>query len=120
MEVGSALITDSARFISAKVDTSIFAQFGEDATAFVVYNTSGYSSSSVVTCEIEWSHRFFIQSEDPSAVFKQVSDRTHGEGYLVNSQGDRLDCTVEDLGYASVTSCHTIDLDSLIWRMHYG
>ncbi|WP_339248100.1 alpha-mannosidase [Paenibacillus sp. FSL F4-0243] len=98
MEVGSALITDSARFISAKVDTSIFAQFGEDATAFVVYNTSGYSSSSVVTCEIEWSHRFFIQSEDPSAVFKQVSDRTHGEGYLVNSQGDRLDCTVEDLG----------------------
>jgi alpha-mannosidase len=98
MEVGSALIAGSAKFISDKVDTSVFATFGEHATPFVVYNTSGYTSSSVVTLEIEWSHRFFNQSEDPSAIFKQVSDRTHGEGYLVNSQGDRLDCTVEDLG----------------------
>jgi alpha-mannosidase len=98
MEVGSALIASSASFISDKVDTSIFAPFGEHATPFVVYNTSGYSSSSVVTLEIEWSHRFFNQSEDPGTVFKQVSDRTHGEGYLVNSQGDRINCAAEDLG----------------------
>jgi alpha-mannosidase len=98
MEVGSALIAGSAKFISDKVDTSVFATFGEHATPFVVYNTSGYTSSSVVTLEIEWSHRFFNQSEDPSNVFKQVTDRTHGEGYLINFQGDRIDCTAEDLG----------------------
>lgn len=51
-----------------------------------------------MTLDIEWSHRFFNQNEDPGSVFKQVSDRTHGEGYLVNSQGDRIDCTAEDLG----------------------
>jgi alpha-mannosidase len=98
MEVGSALIADSAQFISDKVDTSVFASYGEHATPFVVYNTSGYESSSVITVEVEWSRRFFNQSEDPVAVFNQVADRTHGEGYLLDAQGNRIDVTAVDLG----------------------
>jgi alpha-mannosidase len=98
MEVGSALAIESAKFISNKVDTSNFTSFGKDAVPFVVINTSGYESSSVVTIEVEWSHRFFNQSEDPVAVFNEVAERTHAEGYLINAEGRRLDVTTEDLG----------------------
>lgn len=98
MEVGKSLIVSSANYISDKVDTSVFNAYGENATPFIIYNTSGYSNSSVITVELEWSHRFFNQSEDPTAIFKEVTDRTHGEGYLVNSQGEQLDCTADDLG----------------------
>ncbi|MFC3745318.1 alpha-mannosidase [Paenibacillus sp. GCM10012306] len=98
IEVGSSLATESAKFISSKVDTSVFASYGDQAVPFVVYNTSGYASSGTVTVEVEWSRRFFNQSEDPVAVFNEVVGRTHGEGYLVNAAGVRLDVTAEDLG----------------------
>ncbi len=98
MEVGSALIADSAKFISAQIDTSAFASFGEFAVPLVVLNTSGYEGSGVVTVEVEMSHRFFDQSEDPTAIHKLVEERTHAEGFLVHAEGDRIDATVEDLG----------------------
>lgn len=98
IEVGNALVTDSAKFISDKVDTSVFASYGEQAVPFVVYNTSGYSGSDVVTVEVEWSRRFFNQSEDPVAVYNEVAARTHGQGYLVNAAGEVVAATAEDLG----------------------
>ncbi|MGO4540648.1 alpha-mannosidase [Paenibacillus sp. 2TAB19] len=98
MEVGKALTTESARFISGKIDTSSFASYGEAAAPLVVFNTSGYEGSSVITTEVEWSHRFFNQSEDPIEIAGIVRARTHGRGYLVNTAGERLACTAEDLG----------------------
>ncbi|WP_053374924.1 alpha-mannosidase [Paenibacillus sp. FJAT-27812] len=98
MEVGKALTNESAKFISAKVNTSHFAAFGESAAPFVVFNTSGYEGSSVITVEVEWSHRFFDQSEDPVAIAALVKERTHAGGYLVNAAGERIAFTVQDLG----------------------
>lgn len=98
MEVGKALTAESAKFISTQVNTSSFASFGEAAAPFIVFNTSGYEGSSVITIEVEWSHRFFDQSEDPVAIAGLVQERTHGEGYLVNASGKRIDYTVQDLG----------------------
>ncbi|WP_337099247.1 alpha-mannosidase [Paenibacillus sp. YIM B09110] len=98
MEVGKALTAESARFISGKIDTSSFASYGEAAAPLVVFNTSGYEGSSVITTEVEWSHRFFNQSEDPIEIAGIVRARTHGRGYLVNAAGERLACTAEDLG----------------------
>ncbi|MGO4347891.1 alpha-mannosidase [Paenibacillus sp. MCAF9] len=98
MEVGKALTTESVKFISAKVNTSHFANISESAAPFIVFNSSGYEGSSVHQFEIEWSHRFFDQSEDPVVIAKQVQDRTHAEGYLVNGSGERIDFTAHDLG----------------------
>ncbi|OMF29407.1 alpha-mannosidase [Paenibacillus sp. FSL H8-0548] len=98
MEVGKALIADSTAFISSKIKTSGFAAFSESAAPFVVFNTSGYEGSSVITTDIEWSHRFFNQSEDPVEITEIVAKRTHASGYLLSANGVRIDCTVQDLG----------------------
>ncbi|MDQ8734690.1 alpha-mannosidase [Paenibacillus sp. LHD-38] len=98
MEVGKALANESAKFISAKVNTNHFAQYSDSAAPFVLFNTSGYEGSSVITVEIEWSHRYFDQSENPVAIAALVKERTHGEGYLINASGERLEYSVQDLG----------------------
>ncbi|MGO4546060.1 alpha-mannosidase [Paenibacillus sp. 2TAB23] len=98
MEVGKALISESANFIASKVDTTPFASFGPDAAPLIVFNTSGYEGSSVVTAEVEWSHRYFDQSENPVAIAQQVGDRTFAEGFLVDSDGNRVAFSAEDLG----------------------
>ncbi|WP_138752293.1 alpha-mannosidase [Paenibacillus sinopodophylli] len=97
-EVGKALAAEAATFIAGKVDTTAFASYGSDAAPFIVFNTSGYEGSSVVTTELEWSHRYFDQSEDPVAIAQQVSDRTYADGYLVDADGNRLAFSAEDLG----------------------
>ncbi|CAM3274564.1 alpha-mannosidase [Paenibacillus lupini] len=98
MEVGKRLTEESVRFISSKIDTSSFASLSEEAVPIVVFNTSGYEGSSVITVEIEYSHRFFDQSEDPVAIAAVVKERSDAEGYLVNAAGNQIAHTAEDLG----------------------
>ncbi|GMK42221.1 glycosyl hydrolase [Paenibacillus sp. CCS19] len=97
-EVARSLSEESAKFIAAQADTSAFAAYGESAEPFIVLNTSGYEGKNVVTVEVEWSKRYFNQSEDPIAVAREVADRTHASGYLVNDKGERIDHTLIDLG----------------------
>lgn len=98
MEVGKRLTEDSVKFISSKINTSSFAAYSDEAVPLVVFNTSGYEGSSVVTVELEFSHRFFDQSEDPVAIAADVKARTHAEGYLIHAKGKAIPHTVEDLG----------------------
>jgi alpha-mannosidase len=98
MEVAKAIVVESAKVVSDGVDTSAFAAFGASAAPFVVFNTSGYDGSSVVTVDVELSRRYFKQSENPVAVAEEVRSRTHGQGYVVNERGARIACTSEDLG----------------------
>ncbi|MBB6674038.1 alpha-mannosidase [Cohnella nanjingensis] len=98
IEVANSIVADSAAYLSAKADTSVFANAGESAAPFVVYNTSGYEGSSVLAFEVELAKRYFNQSENPRQVMEEVRGRTHGQGYLVNHLGERIDCTAEDLG----------------------
>ncbi|MCR2807051.1 alpha-mannosidase [Paenibacillus soyae] len=97
-EVAKALSAESAAFVASRIDTGCFAAFGQSAAPFAVWNTSGYEGPSVVTVEVEWSHRYFKQSENPASVMREVEQRTTGVGYLVNARGERLDVTAEDLG----------------------
>ncbi|MDQ6419030.1 alpha-mannosidase [Paenibacillus sp. LHD-117] len=98
MEVAKAVAAESASYIASGIDTSAFASFGDGAAPFAAFNTSGYEGSSVVTVEVEWSRRYFDQSENPAAVMKEVRDRTLPGGYLVNARGERIDCEAVDLG----------------------
>lgn len=97
-EVARALSEESAKFIAAQADTSSFNAYGESVEPFIVLNTSGYEGNNVVTVEVEWSKRYFNQSENPIAVSREVADRTHASGYLVNDKGDRIAHTLVDLG----------------------
>ncbi|RED64961.1 alpha-mannosidase [Cohnella lupini] len=98
MEVAKAIVQESAKYLSDRVDTSGFEELSRDATPFVVFNSSGYEGSSVVTVEVEWSRRYFKQSENPVQVAEEVRLRTHADGFLVNHLGARIDFVAEDLG----------------------
>ncbi|MFD0671226.1 alpha-mannosidase [Cohnella sp. GCM10027633] len=98
MEVAKAIAVESASAVAGCVDTSAFEAFGAGAAPFVVFNTSGYDGSSVVTVDVELSRRYFKQSENPVAVSQEVRDRTHGKGRLVNERGETVVCGAEDLG----------------------
>jgi alpha-mannosidase len=98
MEVAKAITRESAEFVSARIDTSRFARYGQTATPFILFNTSGYEGSSVLSVELEWSRRYFKQSENPVEIAEEVRLRTHAEGFLVNTAGEKLDFTVLDLG----------------------
>lgn len=98
MEVAKAITAESASFMASKIDTSEFAALGETYAPFAVWNTSGYSGTAVVTVEVEWSHRYFNQSENPAGVKREVEERTSAEGYLVDAAGRVVSCTAVDLG----------------------
>jgi alpha-mannosidase len=98
MEVGRNLALQGAEYIASQVDTTRFASYGEQAAAFIVFNTSGYSESRVVTVELDWSRRYFKQSENPAAVAEEVRLRTHARGQLVDSNGNPISAEVTDLG----------------------
>lgn len=98
MEVAKAIVARSAAAVAGGVDTTAFEAFGAGAAPFVVFNTSGYDGASVVTVDVELSRRYFKQSENPVAVSREVRDRTHGKGRLVNERGDTVACGIEDLG----------------------
>lgn len=101
MEVAKAVVQESAAHIGSRVDTARFGAYNAQdvtATPFVVFNTSGYDSSSVISVEVECARRFFDQSENPVSVADEVRGKTHARGYLVNERGDRIACTVSDLG----------------------
>ncbi|RKP53067.1 alpha-mannosidase [Cohnella endophytica] len=96
MEVGKAIVQDSVKHLVGQVDTMGFDR--ENATPFVVFNTSGYEGSSVATFSVELSRRYFKQNENPVQVAKEVESCTRAEGYLINYRGETLKCAVEDNG----------------------
>jgi alpha-mannosidase len=98
MEVGRNLARAGADHISSHIDTSVFSAYGADAEPFTVYNTSGYGASRVVTLELEWSRRYFKQSENPVKIAGEVERRSHAAGILVDAHGKQLAAEITDLG----------------------
>ncbi|NIK79025.1 alpha-mannosidase [Paenibacillus castaneae] len=57
--VAEAIIDESKTAIAGAVDTSVFAQYGEDALPFVVYNTTGWKRSGVIEVELDVARIYF-------------------------------------------------------------
>ncbi|WP_169087410.1 alpha-mannosidase [Paenibacillus sp. PL91] len=57
--VAEAIIDESKAVIADAVDTTVFAQYGEDALPFVVYNTTGWKRSGVVEIELDVARIYF-------------------------------------------------------------
>jgi len=90
--VAEALITESAREIAARVDTT---GFGEAAVPFVLFNTSGWARSGVVAVELELSRR---HDGFPTAAHADLAAQPLGDWHLVDAHGTPLPCAIEDLG----------------------
>lgn len=96
--VAEAIVDDSKRAIAEAIDTSSFAQEGESALPVVVFNTSGWERTGVVSIEVDALRLYFRDGytlEEASSLAKaaDLSGRT-----LVDALGNVVACTFEDLG----------------------
>lgn len=96
--VAEAIVDDSKRAIAEAIDTSRFAQPGEDALPVVVFNTSGWDRSGVVSIELDVLRLYFrdgytLEEAGSLARSADLSGRT-----LVDEMGNAVPCTFEDLG----------------------
>ncbi|SDM79568.1 alpha-mannosidase [Paenibacillus sp. yr247] len=96
--VAEAIVDDSKRSIADAVDTSSFAQAGECSLPVVVFNTSGWERTGVVSIELDALRLYFRDGyslEEASDIVKaaDISGRM-----LVDELGNVIACTFEDLG----------------------
>ncbi|MCY9668425.1 alpha-mannosidase [Paenibacillus alginolyticus] len=96
--VAEAIVDDSKRAIAEAIDTSSFAQAGENALPVVVFNTTGWERTGVVSIELDALRLYFRDGytlEEASSFAKaaDLSGRT-----LVDELGNVAACTFEDLG----------------------
>lgn len=96
--VAESIVDESIEVIAQAVDTTGFSRFGEDALPLVIFNTSGWERSGIVSAELEVVRLYFREGytlEEASHRAKKVdlSGRV-----LVDSEGCPVACKVEDLG----------------------
>ncbi|NQX45174.1 alpha-mannosidase [Paenibacillus tritici] len=92
------IVADSMQAITGAVDTSGFAAYGEEVLPLVVTNTSGWSRTGTVTVELDAARQYLrdgLPLEENARLMKaeDLSGRI-----LVDEQGNRIPCTVQDLG----------------------
>ncbi|WP_342478597.1 alpha-mannosidase [Paenibacillus sp. FSL H7-0350] len=92
------IVADSMQAITAAVDTTGFAAYGEEALPLVVTNTSGWSRTGTVTVELDAARQYLrdgLPLEENARLMKAVDLAGR---VLVDEQGQPVPCTVEDLG----------------------
>ncbi|OPH55987.1 alpha-mannosidase [Paenibacillus ferrarius] len=98
MQVADYIAKESTDYISRQVDTSKFRSISDNAVPFVVYNTSGYEGSGIVTIDLELSRQYFKTSKSPADAARLVEEGTEIGGRLVDPNGSDVAYTIEDLG----------------------
>lgn len=93
--VAEEIISESIAALNQNISTTDFSSYG-DAVPFVVYNTSGWARTATVEVEIEIDRRLLYE---PSPVqLAEELDQVSIEGYLVDDEGNPIECVVKDLG----------------------
>ncbi|WP_062354016.1 alpha-mannosidase [Bacillus kwashiorkori] len=94
--VAEMIIDESLKMIAGKIDTSTFEKFGKDQVPFTVINTTGWERTGVVTVTVDVKREYYSEGVNKEALKAiPLDDRA-----LVDSQGNMLDYTLEDLGLA--------------------
>ncbi|NOU86724.1 alpha-mannosidase [Paenibacillus sp. LMG 31460] len=96
--VAEAIVDDSKRAIAEAIDTSSFAQAGESALPVVVFNTTGWERTGVVSIELDALRLYFRDGYtlEEASSFAKAADLTGRS--LVDALGNVVACTFEDLG----------------------
>ncbi|MDO7908178.1 alpha-mannosidase [Paenibacillus sp. JX-17] len=96
--VAETLVEESSRAIADAVDTSVFAGYGEEALPVIVFNTTGWVRSGTVSIDIDVERHYFRDGRPLDEIAGLVEAVDVSGRILVDSDGRRLACGVEDLG----------------------
>ncbi|AIQ42763.1 alpha-mannosidase [Paenibacillus sp. FSL R5-0912] len=92
------IVADSMQAITAAVDTSGFAAYGEAAIPLVVTNTSGWSRTGTVSVELDAARLYLRDGHTLEETARRMKAVDLGGRILIDEQGNEIPCTVQDLG----------------------
>ncbi|WP_214628748.1 alpha-mannosidase [Paenibacillus agaridevorans] len=96
--MAESIVQDSLATIVSGIDTSRFAEFGDDALPFAVFNTSGWERSGVATVELDVTRLYFRDGVPLPEMNRRMEAISLESRTLVNELGQPVACELEDLG----------------------
>lgn len=96
--IAEAIIDDSKKTIADSVDTSVFGQYGEDALPLVVFNTTGWKRSGVVSVELDVDRIYFRDGVPLDEMNQKMYAIDISGRSLADRDGAAIAHTVVDLG----------------------
>ncbi|AZN42924.1 alpha-mannosidase [Paenibacillus albus] len=96
--VAETIVADSALALASAVDTSVFTTLGQDALPLIVFNTTGWERSGVVTAQLDAARVYFREGISSSEMIRMMKGISLTGRTLVDSEGAAIACTIEDLG----------------------
>lgn len=96
--VAESIVQESMEAIAGHIDTSSFAEYGEAARPFVVFNTTGHERSGVVSVELDAARIYFREGVGFDDMRNRMKSMDVSEWAVVGSDEWQVDCTLTDLG----------------------
>lgn len=96
--VAEDIVDDSKKALAEAVDTSAFARYGENTVPFVVFNTTGWKRSGVVTVELDAKRLYFRDGYTIEETNRRMKEADVSGLIVVDHEGHAVPFTMEDLG----------------------
>ncbi|MCP1310886.1 alpha-mannosidase [Paenibacillus tyrfis] len=96
--VAETIVDDSKRVIAEAVDTSVFARMGAEARPLVVFNTTGWDRTGVVTVELDAERLYFRDGFPLDEMSRRMQALDVSGRTLVDAEGRVVPFTMQDLG----------------------
>jgi alpha-mannosidase len=97
-QVAEMIADESASGIAERVDTSAFGRFEGGALPFVVFNSTGWVRSGVVSVDLDVSRIYFREGVPFDEMKERLKALPISGKTVVDGAGRELACTVTDLG----------------------
>ncbi|WP_373229832.1 alpha-mannosidase [Cohnella sp.] len=97
-QVAEMVADESAAFIAERIDTSVFAAVGNGAMPLVVFNTTGWARSGVVTVDLDVCRIYFREGIPFDEMKEKVKSMPIEGGTILDGEGGQTACKVTDLG----------------------
>lgn len=91
--VTETLVEDSLEYITNHINTTVFEGF-DNALPFAVFNTTGKDRTNVVSVVLDVKREYFSSGVNK----EKLKSFPLGEKRIIDADGKRYDCEVEDLG----------------------
>lgn len=96
--VAETIVDDSKRVIAEAIDTSVFARMGAEARPLVVFNTTGWERTGVVTVELDAERLYFRDGFPLDEMSRRMQALDVSGRMLVDAEGRAVPFTMQDLG----------------------
>lgn len=96
--VTESIVQNSMESIANHVDTSCFAEYGDHACPFIVFNTTGLDRSGVVTVELDIARIYFREGETIEKMRNQMTSLEIHPHRVIDHGGRQLEYQLTDLG----------------------